>query len=112
MAQKYGELTATGLQLFGEAFLDGGGEPVVESVGLLDELLADAEIEGPLVAFRGADPVAQIVEKIHGFVEKGGYLVGILAGLYRKERGAVVHKRTDHILDVFFNVAKIHIILC
>ena len=99
--------------LFAKSFLGGGTELVVQGVGLLQEFLADA-VEAHLgLLCTGAlnNLLTKVIVKVNGLVYEVCNFIRILSGVYVQEQRAVVHKCTDHVLNVFFDVSKIHISL-
>ena len=57
-----------------------------------------------------AQLVAELVEEVDGFVDETVHLVGALVRVDGEEQAAVVDECTNHVLDVFFDVTKVHIL--
>lgn len=80
-------------------------ELVVQAVGLLEKLLADAvEVCLPAPFGRGVDLVLEVVEEVDGLVEEVGKSVVRNVGIAGGEEIAVIHERAEHVLDVLFYV--------
>ena len=97
--------------LLSKTLLDGSAELVVQGVSLFQQVFANTG-EVSLLGFLGGvyNLVPELVVQIYGLVNEVCNFVCILARVHVQEKGAIVHKSTNHILNVLLDVSKIHII--
>ena len=60
---------------------------------------------GLLCACALCNLLTEIIEKVYGLVNEVCNFVGVLAGVYVQEEGAVIYECADHVLNVFFDVS-------